>query len=166
MGDKMDLSNKFHKRRFSMVSGFMVGFITIFMINITGLNPGRYMAIFNTANFFMHPHLLGFIISMVPFSLAIICAGVVTTALLSEKKRNCIFGGITGMWLILVGMLISYSLGVMQFPISSQIEAILGFPGLILVFLIYAVPITMLGFILGYFGSFLTEQFSYNGSSF
>lgn len=165
MGDKMVFSKILHKRRFSMFSGFMVGLIFLFLIHVSGLNPAKYLGIFNTSNFFIPSNLMTFSIFMIPVSIAIISAGIVTFALLSEKKKHCIFGGITGMWLILISMGFSYSVGLMQFPITSQVEFILGTPGIALVFLIYAVPITMLGFILGYFGSFVTEKFSYKEKS-
>ena len=148
-----------HNRTFAISSGLTVGLVFLFIFNLTGVSPIKYITIFYNINFLTQEILTSFIISIILFSTSIIIAGVVTTFLL--PKRNCILGGLTGIFIIILTMMLAYSFGTMQFPILSQIHAIIGFAGIPLVFLIYAIPTAMIGFILGYLGSYLAELFPY-----
>lgn len=152
----MEIFKRKYNRIFAVSSGLAVGIVFILIFSLV-YSPVKYLAIFYN-NTFLGQGNLTFIISILLFSASIISAGVVTTFLL--YKRNCILGGITGIFIILLTMIAAYSFGTMQFPIFPQIHAILGFTGIPLVFLIYAIPTAMIGFILGYLGSYLAEHFS------
>ena len=165
MVKKMELSDitpKKHERTFSMLSGLTVGLFIMILFNLSGNSPDKFVIMFINTSFFTMAALLHYIVSILFFSLAIITAGIVTSFLLSKTKRNCILGGFTGIILILVIMVISYLYGSLVFPTSSMVMAILGPASIPLVFVMYAIPITMIGFIFGYLGSFLTEKFYYN----
>lgn len=161
----MELSKiapKQHERTFSILSGLTVGLFIILLFNLSGNGPDKFIILFTNTSFFTINALSHYLTSILSFSLAIITAGTITTSLLSKPKRNCILGGFTGIILILVIMLISYLYGSIDFPTSSQVIAILGPASILLVFVIYAIPFTMIGFIFGYLGSFLTEKFYYH----
>ncbi len=157
-----EITPKKHERTFSMLSGLTVGLFIILLFNLTGNGPEKFVIMFLNISFFTMATLSHYLASILFFSLAIITAGTVTSILLSKPKRNSILGGFTGIILILVIMLTSYLYGAIDFPTSSQVLAILGPASIPLVFVMYAIPITMVGFILGYLGSFLAEKIYYN----
>jgi hypothetical protein len=148
---KMTPSNKV----FAISSGLTVGVACILIFKLI-YSPVNYTTLFYNINFLGQGTSTSFIVSIFLFSVSIISAGVVTTFLLS--KKNCILGGITGSFIIILIMILSYSFGTMQFPIFPQIHVILGYASIPLVFLIYAIPTSMIGFILGYLGSYLAEH--------
>lgn len=160
----MELSKiapKQHERTFSILSGLIVGLFIILLSNLSGNGPDKFIILFTNTSFFTINALSHYLTSILFYSLAIITAGTITTSLLSKPKRNCILGGFTSIILILVIMLISYLYGSIDFPTSSQVIAI-GPASIPLVFVIYAIPFTMIRFIFGYLGSFLTEKFYYH----
>jgi hypothetical protein len=164
-GGKMELTKitpRRHKRIFSIISGFLVGLFIMILFNISGNGPDKFIILFNNTGFFAINTLTHYLTSILLFTSALITAGMVTSFLLSEAKRNSILGGLTGIILIFVIMLISYSYGSIYFPTSSQVMAILGPASIPLVFVTYAIPCAMIGFIFGYLGSFLTEKIYYN----
>ena len=165
IGEKMQLSEitpKSHERTFSILSGFLVGLFIMILFNLTGNGPDKFVILFNNTSFFAITTLTHYLTSILLFSLALITAGMVTSFLLSDTKRNSILGGLTGIILILVIMVISYSYGSIDFPTYSQVFAILGPASIPIIFMIYAIPFAMIGFIFGYVGSFLTEKFYYH----
>ena len=157
-----EITPKKHERTFSMLSGLTVGLFILLLFNLSGHGPEKFVIMFLNTSFFTMAALSHYLESILFFSLAIIAAGTVTSILLSKTKRNSMLGGFTGIILILVIMLTSYLYGTIDFPTSSQVITILGPASIPLVFMMYAIPITMVGFIFGYLGSFLVEKFYYN----
>jgi len=144
---------------FAILLGLIVGMVFIFLVNLTDISPFKFMISFYNMIFISQGTLNNFIFSTILLPLIIISAGVVTNFFLSI--RNCIFGGITGIFLILSTFIIVYSFGTIYFPILEQLQPIIGVAGIPLVFLIYAFPTAMIGFILGYLGSYIVEHISY-----
>lgn len=162
MVKKMDTSKinpKYHERSFSILSGFLVGLFIVILFNLSGDGLSKFIILFHNASFFTLTALTHYLPSILLFSVALLTAGIVTSLLLSESKRHCILGGLTGVMLILVTMLISFMYGSIDFSSISQILSILGPASILLVFLIYAIPFAMIGFIFGYLGSFIVEEY-------
>ena len=162
MVKKMEISKinpKYHERSFSILSGFLAGLFFVILFNLSGDGPSKFIILFYNASFFTLTTLTHYLSSILLFSVALLTAGIVTSLLLSERKRHCILGGLTGVMLILVTMLISYVHGPIDFSSTSQILVILGPASILLIFLIYAVPFAMVGFIFGYLGSFIVEEY-------
>jgi hypothetical protein len=162
MVKKMEISKinpKYHERSFSILSGFLTGLFFVILFNLSGDDPSKFIIIFQNVSFFTSTTLTYYLSSILLFSVALLTAVIVTSRLLSERKRNYILCGLTGVMLILVTMLIFYVYGSIDFSSTSQILTILGPASLLLVFLIYAIPFAMIGFIFGYLGSFIVEEY-------
>ena len=144
------INPKYHERSSSILSGFLVGLFFVILFNLSGNGPNKFIILFHNASFFTLTALTNYLPSILQFSVALLTAGIVTSLLLSKNKRHNILGGLTGVMLILVTMLISYAYGSINFSTSSQVLSILGPASIVLVFLIYAIPFSMIGFIFGY----------------
>ena len=162
MVKRMEISKinpKYHERSFSILSGFLVGLFFVILFNLSGDGPSKVIILFHNVSFFTLTAVIHYLSSILLFSVALLTAGIVTSLLLSEHKRYCILGGLTDVMLILVTKLISYVYGPIDFSSTSQILSILGPSSIPLIFLIYAIPVVMVGFIYGYLGSFIVEGY-------
>ena len=161
MVKKMEISKinpKYHERSTSILSGFLVGLLFMILFNLSGIGPNKFIILFQNTSFYTLAALTHYLPSILLFSIALLTAGIVTSLLLSKSKRHNILGGLTGVMLILVTMLISYMYGSIDFSTTSQVLSILGPASMALVFIIYAIPFSMVGFIFGYIGSFIVEK--------
>jgi len=145
-------------RRFSIIAGSIIGLIMIGLFNLIGENTHLFVTSMHNTNFFNEVDTVKSIISLFTFVLPLFISGMVTTLLLTEEKRSYIFGGLTGILVVLVTMIYCYLTGVIIFPASSVYVSQFGPAGILLDFIINAVPISMVGFIFGYLGGFLIEN--------
>jgi hypothetical protein len=153
------ISTKYHERSFSIFSGFLTGLFFVILFNLSGNGPNQFITLFHNASFFTLTTFTHSLPSILLFSIALLTAGIVTSLLLSESKRHCILGGLTGIMLILVTMLISYLNGSIDFSTFSQVLSILGPTSMPLIFVIYAIPCATIGFTFGFLGSFIVEKY-------
>ncbi len=145
-------------RRFSIIAGSIIGLIIIGIFNLIGENTHLFVTSMHNISFFNETSTAKSIISLSTFILPLLISGMITTFLLSAEKRSYIFGGLTGILVVLVTMIYCYLTGVMVFPDSSVYVSHFGPVGILLDFIINAVPISMVGFIFGYLGGFLIEN--------
>lgn len=144
-------------RTFSIITGSLVGLLIIALFNLIGENTNLFITSVHNINFFNEMFTVERVTALFISILAIFLSGMLTTYLLTRKKRSCIFGGITGIVVMLMTMIYCYLSGTV-FPTSS-IASLFGQAGILLDFIIHAVPISMIGFIFGYMGGCLAKLF-------
>lgn len=145
-------TSKFRRfgRTFSIIAGSIVGLLIIALFNLSGENTSLFITSVHNINFFNEIFTAKRSNSLFISVLAIFISGMSTTFLITQKKRSCIFGGITGIVVVLITMIHCYLAG----PVlpTSTITSLFGPAGIILDFITNAVPISMIGFIFGYLG--------------
>ncbi len=145
-------------RRFSIITGSIIGLIIIGIFNLIGENTNLFVTSMHNTSFFYEVDTVKSIFSLLTFVLPLFISGMITTFLLTEEKRNRMFGGITGILVVLITMIYCYLTSTITFPASYAIVSQFGPVGILLDFIINAIPISMVGFIFGYIGGFFIEN--------
>ncbi len=152
---------KKYRRMLSITTGLITGLLITFLLDTAGMEPERFISAFSSVSMSNQNIQVAFIGSIFLLCLSIVTAGIVTNFMLDEKERHCILGGFTGILMILTVTLWYFFFNLISFPTSTQLIHLIGPVGIPLVFLVYAIPISMIGFALGYFGSLIMERLYY-----
>ncbi|UTB32559.1 MAG: hypothetical protein NKF70_13905 [Methanobacterium sp. ERen5] len=147
-----------YNKGLAVLSGLIVGILFISASNLAGVNPVEYITVYNT-DFITQTVLASVLMSTTLLFVSLLSSGIVTSFMLA--KKNCIYGGFAGISLIVITMMFAYPMGGISFPIFSQFQSLIGVATVPLVFLAYVIPLTMIGFVLGFLGSYMAENFSY-----
>lgn len=145
-------------RTISIIMGSLIGLLILVLFNFIGGNTGLFIVSMHNIDFLNETHNFNFTVPLFVFTLTILISGMITTFLITDKKRNGIFGGITGIIMVLISLIHCYLTGGIIFPSSSVIVSQLGTASIILDFITNAVPISMIGFIFGFLGGYLVDK--------
>jgi hypothetical protein len=148
---------KYQGRSFSILAGVFIGIFLLLLSNLIGESTIFFISLLHNFPQFSHSNTIQTIPSIFGYILAILFSGIFTTLLMDEKKRNCIFSGITGILILILSICYFYIAGDITLLYTSQIVTILGPAGMLLDFIIYTIPLSMIGFIFGFFGGYLAE---------
>jgi hypothetical protein len=146
---------KTQSRRTALIIGIITGLITSLIFKMYFIDPFIIISEFNTTNilFFISNSAWNF----TAWIISIIISGFVTTIVLTSKKRNEIYGGLTGIIVAIIMMIFIFTAGMVKIPTSSEVVITLGPLGYIILFLIYLIPLGAFGFIFGYIGGIISK---------
>lgn len=141
--------------RIALITGVITGLIASLIFKMYIIDPFSIISEFNTTNilFFISNYSWNF----TAWIIALIISGFVTTIIITSKKRNEIYGGLSGIIVVIIMMIFIYTAGMVKIPISSEVIVTLGPLGYIIVFLIYLIPLGAFGFIFGYIGGIISK---------
>ena len=141
--------------RIALIIGVITGLIASLIFKMYIIDPFIIISEFNTTNilFFISNSSWNF----TAWITSLILSGFVTTIIITSKKRNEIYGGLSGIIVVIIMMIFIYTAGMVKIPTSSEVIVTLGPLGYIIVFLIYLIPLGAFGFIFGYIGGIISK---------